>query len=119
MPGIGPSLCTAFDATWERFVTRLAGLDDDEYFWEPVAGCWSIRRTPDGGWTIDGAGGNQPASDPPPITTIAWRIGHIAGMALGGFTNRLFGDGSLTVQDLLLPGHAVDVPEFCQVNYRA
>ena len=22
---------------------RLDGLTDDEYFWEPVAGCWSIR----------------------------------------------------------------------------
>ncbi|MGH3663611.1 MAG: DinB family protein, partial [Micromonosporaceae bacterium] len=21
----------------------LDGLTDDEYFWEPVAGCWSVR----------------------------------------------------------------------------
>jgi hypothetical protein len=23
---------------------RLDGLSDDEYVWEPVAGCWSVRR---------------------------------------------------------------------------
>ncbi len=22
---------------------RLAGLTDEEYFWEPVSGCWNIR----------------------------------------------------------------------------
>ena len=22
---------------------RLAGLTDEEYFWEPVADCWSVR----------------------------------------------------------------------------
>ncbi|MHB1712471.1 MAG: hypothetical protein ACYCV7_13905 [Acidimicrobiales bacterium] len=23
---------------------RLEDLDDDEYLWEPVLGCWSVRR---------------------------------------------------------------------------
>jgi hypothetical protein len=27
---------------------RLDGLTDDEYFWEPVAGSWSVRRADDG-----------------------------------------------------------------------
>ena len=26
---------------------RLDGLSDEEYFWEPVEGCWSLRRAPD------------------------------------------------------------------------
>jgi len=32
---------------WEfSFRRRLQGLTDEEYFWEPVAGCWSIRPDP-------------------------------------------------------------------------
>src|SRR6266545_680976 len=27
---------------------RLDGLTDEEYFWEPVDGCWSLRRGADG-----------------------------------------------------------------------
>jgi hypothetical protein len=60
---------------WESsFWPRLDGLTDDEYFWEPAPGCWNIRPDPDGGYTIDWA---APAPDPPPVTTIAWRLGHI------------------------------------------
>ena len=57
---------------------RLAGLTDDEYFWEPVAGCWTVHRD-------SGAGGQgQPRVDfaypppqPEPFTTIAWRLAHV------------------------------------------
>jgi hypothetical protein len=29
---------------WEsQLRPRLAGLTDEEYYWEPVPGCWSIR----------------------------------------------------------------------------
>ncbi len=34
------------------------GLEDAEYFWEPVADCWSVRQATDGRWLIDGAGGD-------------------------------------------------------------
>ena len=39
----------------------------------------------DGRWRLDGGGGGGPAPDPVPVTTIAWRLGHLGGMALGGF----------------------------------
>jgi hypothetical protein len=52
---------------------RLDGLTDDEYFWEPVPGCWNLRRTGDG-VTIDFA---FPNPEPPPVTTIAWRLAHV------------------------------------------
>ncbi|HJU02699.1 MAG TPA: DinB family protein [Actinomycetes bacterium] len=32
---------------------RLEGLGDEEYFWEPVEGCWSLRRAGDGRWRLD------------------------------------------------------------------
>jgi hypothetical protein len=61
----------------------LEGLTDDEYLWEPVPGCWSIRRR-DQAETPMAAGGGAyvadfayPEPDPAPVTTIAWRIGHL------------------------------------------
>jgi hypothetical protein len=62
---------------------RLDGLTDDEYFWEPVPDCWSVRprgtgtapvQAGSGAMTIDFA---WPVPDPPPFTTIAWRLGHV------------------------------------------
>lgn len=66
---------------------RLDGLTDDEYFWEPVPDCWSVRRRTDpapetatmrdrcaGEWVPDFA---FPPPDPEPVTTIAWRLAHI------------------------------------------
>jgi hypothetical protein len=33
------------DYAYQRTLSRLLGLTDDEYFWEPVPGCCTIRRT--------------------------------------------------------------------------
>jgi hypothetical protein len=57
-------------------------LTDDEYFWEPVPG-WSVRprgtstapvQAGAGDLTIDFA---FPEPVPAPLTTIAWRLGHV------------------------------------------
>lgn len=72
--------------TWHwdhQLRARLDGLGDGEYFWEPVPGCWSVRprgtgtapvRAGSGAMAIDFA---FPPPDPPPFTTIAWRLGHV------------------------------------------
>ncbi|HEY7223783.1 MAG TPA: DinB family protein [Micromonosporaceae bacterium] len=60
----------------ERLRGRLVGMSDDEYFWEPVAGCWSVRRGRDGVYRQDG-NESQPDPVPAPLTTIAWRVCHI------------------------------------------
>ncbi|HEX4213064.1 MAG TPA: DinB family protein [Candidatus Dormibacteraeota bacterium] len=57
------------------FRPRLEGMTDEEYLWEPVEGCWSIHRAEDGRMVMDGF---WPPPDPPPVTTIAWRLGHIS-----------------------------------------
>jgi len=62
---------------WERLRGRIEGLTDEEYLWEPVAGCWSIRRREDGVWRADWP---LPAPDPAPFTTIAWRLWHLIDM---------------------------------------
>ncbi|GHD55408.1 hypothetical protein GCM10010317_040540 [Streptomyces mirabilis] len=28
--------------------TQVGPMTDEEYFWEPVPGCWSVRRRADG-----------------------------------------------------------------------
>jgi hypothetical protein len=61
----------------ERLTTRLDGLTEDEYFWQPVPGCWTVREV-DGQWRGDiAADGTHFAPDPQPITTIAWRLWHL------------------------------------------
>jgi hypothetical protein len=103
---------------------RLEGLTDEEYFWEPVAGCWSLRRGEDGGYRLDG---QQPEPSPPPVTTIAWRLNHIA---VGGFairTSTFFGDGSVEDDTTMfdprhvpvdLPGTAAEGVAFLERAYR-
>ncbi|GGC92229.1 hypothetical protein GCM10011512_19130 [Tersicoccus solisilvae] len=62
---------------------RLDGLTDEEYSWEPVDGCWSLRQ--EGTTTAPIAAGSGthriefafPEPTPPPVTTIAWRLGHL------------------------------------------
>lgn len=70
---------------------RLVGLGDDEYFWEPVPGSWSVRRHSDGHWFSESTWG-APEPDSPPFTTIAWRMVHISSFNLGTRVNAFFGD---------------------------
>jgi hypothetical protein len=72
---------------------RLQGLTDEEFFWEPVPGAWSVRRNADGVLDLDGRGVPEP--DPPPVTTIAWRIVHIAAGVFATRASTFFGDGSV------------------------
>lgn len=36
-------LLDQFDRAREMAEVRLIGLSDEEYLWEPVADCWSLR----------------------------------------------------------------------------
>jgi hypothetical protein len=65
------------DQVWLRIEARLAGLRDEEYFWEPAPGCWTIRQRADGSWRADWP---LPRPDPEPFTTIAWRLWHLIDM---------------------------------------
>jgi hypothetical protein len=39
---------------WDVYLwPRLQGLTDDEYFWEPVAGCWTVRPSAGGRFVAD------------------------------------------------------------------
>ncbi len=61
---------------------RLDGLTDEEYFWEPAPGCWNVRPRGTGTAPVQGGSGAMTIDfavhpDPPPLTTIAWRLGHV------------------------------------------
>ncbi|MDO9455831.1 DinB family protein [Nocardioides sp.] len=55
---------------------RLEGLTDAEYLWEPVDDAWNVHPGTDADHptTIDFT---FPEPDPPPVTTIAWRLAHV------------------------------------------
>jgi hypothetical protein len=65
------------DQVWQRIRTRVDGLSDAEYFWEPAPGCWTIRQRADGSWMADWP---LPRPEPEPFTTIAWRMWHLIDM---------------------------------------
>ena len=100
-------LLEQYDLAVQRLLARLTGptldsgdgdpvevtpLTDAEYLWEPVDGCWSVRSRAEGPgrgavkllgagrWGRDAA--PKPPS-PPPVTTIAWRLDHLAETLLG------------------------------------
>jgi hypothetical protein len=62
---------------------RLDGLTDDEYFWQPAPGAWTVHRRGEGGTQTVGGSGEFtvdfefPQPEPAPVTTIAWRLAHI------------------------------------------
>lgn len=72
----------------DRLRPRLNGLTDDEFFWQPVPDCWTVSRRGEssapesfgmGEFTLDFG---RPPPEPEPVTTIAWRLGHmVAGLA--------------------------------------
>lgn len=64
-------LADQLDWHWQHQLRpRLEGLTDEEYFWQPVPGCWTLH--PDG--SIDFS---YPPPQPEPFTTIAWRLAHV------------------------------------------
>ncbi|MFI5938918.1 DinB family protein [Streptomyces uncialis] len=103
-PRLAP-LLEQFDFARERLTARMTGpvmdsgdgtdtevgpMTDEEFRWEPVPDCWSLRRRADGPgpratlltgtgeWGRDAAA--YPHPWPPPFTTIAWRLSHLSEM---------------------------------------
>lgn len=76
---------------------RLDGLDDAEYLWDPEPNCWSVRRRGESTAPIQGGTGDHviefaiPEPHPAPLTTIAWRLGHIVVGVFGARNAAHFG----------------------------
>jgi hypothetical protein len=103
---------TQLSSHWDNQVRpRFAGLTDEEYFWEPVPGCWSIRprgqgvalEIGQGDYIIDWA---MPEPVPPPVTTIAWRLGHLLVGVLGARNATYFDGPAVSYGDYVYPATA-------------
>lgn len=121
-------LLQQFDFACERLANRMAGpvmdsgdgsetevgpMTDEEYFWEPVQACWSVRLRAagpgpratllagTGDWGRDTA--SYPHPWPPPFTTIAWRLSHLSEM-LSLRADHTAGGHTLTRDDYRISG---------------
>ncbi|MGW3104399.1 DinB family protein [Streptomyces sp. NPDC001100] len=95
--------------------TRVGPMTDEEYLWEPVPGCWSVRRRSDGpgpratalegqgDWGRDSAA--YPHPWPPPFTTLAWRLSHLTEL-LPLRAHHTAGSHTLTRDDYTVSGDA-------------
>lgn len=88
--------------------TALPGLTDDELLWEPVADAWNLIPDPErpGTWTYPYDDDDPPP--PHPITTIGWRLVHIAADNWI-YTEHAFGAGVRNFPDLVVAGTAAEV----------
>jgi hypothetical protein len=103
------------DFMWNNhFLPRIEGLSDEEYFWEPVEGCWNVFRNDEGAWAVPWG---YPQPDPPPFTTIGWRLVHIAIPVFGQRASNHFGDGTYSLQTAEIPGSAADAIALVSEQY--
>lgn len=88
----------------DRLDRRMEGLTDGEYFWEPVAGCWTVRPDVDrpGLWTYEY---EFAPPEPAPVTTLSWRLVHITADNLI-YWEHAFGPGVRNFPDLPVPSAA-------------
>ncbi|WP_030975811.1 MULTISPECIES: DinB family protein [unclassified Streptomyces] len=94
---------------------EVASMTDEEYLWEPVPDCWSVRRRaagPGPGATVlVGAGdwgrdsAQPPHPTPPPFTTLAWRLSHLSEL-LALRADHTNGSHTLTRDDYVVAGDA-------------
>ncbi|ANJ11050.1 MULTISPECIES: DinB family protein [Streptomyces] len=91
-------LLDQFDQAREMAEVRLAGLGDEEYLWEPLAGCWSVRRRAEattpraygpGEWVLDKGAPDIPANE----------YAEVARQAAGGMSvAKIAADWSVSVE---------------------
>jgi hypothetical protein len=104
---------------------RLDGLTDDEYTWEPVPGCWSLRPRAEAATPMAAGAGElvldfaYPQPDPAPVTTIAWRIGHLIVGVLGARVASHFGGPPVDYMTYEWPATAADALAALDANYVA
>jgi len=103
-------LATTMDETYERLRTRLEGLTDAEFFWEPIAGCWTIYEDQPGHWTYHYA---TPDPTPAPATTIGWQVVHLATCKLM-YHEYAYGPARLTFPEIVIPHTAAGAVELLE-----
>ncbi|WP_280397481.1 DinB family protein [Nocardia carnea] len=99
---------------WSRQLrARLDGLTDEEYLWEPVPGMWTVRPAA-GEFVCDFA---IPPPEPAPVTTIAWRLGHVIVLLEAGLER--FGHPPVDFASFRYAGTATAALEQLDTAYQA
>ena len=76
------ALASQIDWWWHAlFRRRLDGLTDDELWWSPVEGAWTLHPGDDGALRYEWPPGSL-GETTPPFTTLAWRLCHLSIMGL-------------------------------------
>ena len=102
----------------------LEGLTDEEYLWEPGPGCWNLRRRSDARTPMAAGGGDWvldwdfPEPSPPPVTTIAWRLGHVLVGVFGMRNAAHFGGPPVSYQSVIWPTTATGMLEMLDDAHR-
>jgi hypothetical protein len=106
-------LTEQLDSHWrQQLRPRLDGMTDAEYRWEPAPGAWNVRPRGTGSAPISVGAGEFtmdfaiPEPVPPPVTTIAWRLGHIIVGVLGMRVASHFGGPPVDYSSHRYPGDA-------------
>jgi hypothetical protein len=108
----------------QRLRPRLDGLSDDEYFWQPVPECWTISRRGESSAPISYGSGEftwdyrAPPPEPAPMTTIAWRLGHLI-ECLAEMNGTHFGGAETSVATFGYAGTARDALQQLDDAYAA
>ena len=88
---------------------RLEGLADDEYLWRPEPDAWTVRHVDDAepGTTLGLGPGvidfTFPPTEPAPLTTIAWRLGHVIAGVFGERNARYFDGPAMDHRNMAYP----------------
>ena len=121
----GPRLLEQLTWHWEaQLRPGLAGLTDDEHLWEPVPGAWSIRPRGAAVTTMAAGGGDHvadfqvPEPVPAPVTTIAWRLGHLIVGVLGARNAAHFGGPPMAYDTYEWSPHADEALAALDDGYR-
>lgn len=116
-PPTGPNalLLDQLTSHWDGHLRpKLEGLSDDEYLWEPVPGCWSVRPRGEARTPIAAGSGDLvaefafPEPDPAPVTTIAWRLVHVVVGVLGMRNASHFGGPAVDYSTYRVPPTAAE-----------
>jgi hypothetical protein len=107
-------LRTQMRIAWEGLSTSLLGLTDEEFYWQPVENCWTVHLDDRGKWITDYA---EPEPEPPPFTTIGWRLVHTAACKWM-YYEYAFGPGLLSWDDLDIPNTAERAIAWLEKGYQ-
>ena len=106
-------LAREMSETFHDMRSRLHGLSEDEFFWSPAPGSWTVFQDDRGRWEHHYA---EPDPEPAPFTTIAWRLTHLA-MCKVMYHEYAFGPGELSWLTFETPGTPKDAIEMLDTGH--